>query len=175
MPPAGCPQVPAGVPWMLDDDGIRQFFLAHPFFQHDAHAACVRKYRNQGDTGKVTGQVGQVKRQARAHDDRVGAAHAGLAHVGGMRSDRFHDVDGNRAVAGGDIQGHADFTVQGDEIELVQHITVPASGGSLQQVRVMVAQVYARYRAQSAERGDIPGQPVRGNADTHAALDDGQQ
>ena len=51
-------------------------------------------------SGKSRRELRQVERQPGAHDDRVGAALAGLAHVGGVVGHRAHHVDRDHAAAG---------------------------------------------------------------------------
>lgn len=63
-------EVAARVGRMLDHDGVRQAVLFFdPLLQDDGDAAAIGQDRNQRDVRKSRGNLGQVQRQARAHDD----------------------------------------------------------------------------------------------------------
>ena len=66
-------QVAAGQPRVLDDDGVGQALLAFPLLHDQLHAAGVAEDRDQRRVRVVLRQVGQVQRQAGAHDDGVDA------------------------------------------------------------------------------------------------------
>ena len=139
------------------------------------HAARFRQDRYQRHFGIVGGHVGQVQRQAGAHDDGLGAAFAGLAHQGGMVAHRLHDVHGDHAAALRGVERGAHFTVQGDPVGVVDLLAVAAVLGLLDQVGMVMAQVHTGDGADRVLAGDRAGQAVGGNANAHAALDDGQQ
>ena len=167
-------EVAAGVARMLDDDRVRPASLARPFLDHELDAARVRQDRNQRDVGMVGGEIGKVERQSRAHDDRVDAARAGLAHAQRVVADGAHDVDGDDAAAAGERLRRADLAVERRHVGGRDGGLVGARFRR-HQIRMVAAQVDAGDRADRAQSGDGAGEPMRGNADAHSALDDRQR
>ena len=167
-------QMAAGIARVFDHDRVRQTILAHPFFQYDVCAARIRQDGDQRHVGKIPRHVGQLERQARAHHNGVRAALACLAHICGMRIHRLHYVNRNRATPSRQRECAADLAIQCDEIGLIERGLVAAAVRRSEQIGVMMAQIDAGYRAHRAKFRDRAGQPVRRDADTHAALDDRQ-
>jgi hypothetical protein len=78
-----------------------------------------------------------------------------------------------------DVARRADLAVECFEVGAVDRLPGGRAGadvrGARHQVRVVAPQVDRRDRAHGVLARDGPGQPVRGDADPHAALDDRQQ
>src|SRR5690606_31898101 len=134
----GCAQMSARMARMLDDHGGGQAALFKPFFQHDAHAARFGQNGDERDFLVVGCHVGQVDRQARAHDNGVRAAFASLFYQGGMVTYRFHDVDGDEPPPAGALAGSADFAVERHAVGLVD-------GGDRKSTRLNSSHVKIAY------------------------------
>src|SRR5690606_27455145 len=104
---------------ILDDDGVGQAILAHPFFEDDGNAAYVGQNGNDGSLGVVAGELGQVQRQTGAHHNGVGPGFARLAYVAGVFLDGLHDIDRNGAVAPRKLTRRFDFPVECNEVDFV--------------------------------------------------------
>jgi hypothetical protein len=165
----------AGVARMFDHDGVGQAVLVQPFLEHDTAAARIGQYGNQRNAREIFRHVGKIERQTGAHHDGVRTALARLAHISGVRADGLHHVYRNRTVVLRKGERTPDFAVQRDEIRLIEPGFVAAAIGCGQQVRVMMAQIDAGDGAHRAELRHRTRQPVRRDADAHAALHDRQQ
>jgi hypothetical protein len=73
------------------------------------------------------------------------------------------------------VQRGADFAVQGFQVDAVDQIAVIAFVGLLKQIGVVMAQIDAGDGAHRVLAGDRAGQTMSGNANAHAALNNGQQ
>jgi len=97
----------------------------------------------------------------------------------GVFADGAHDVDGQQAASLGQLPRSADFAAQGFQIGGIDAFLGALSGeqvpGLFHQVGVMAAQIDRGNGAYAAQRGHAAGQPVGGDADAHAALNNGQQ
>jgi hypothetical protein len=171
----GRAEVPPRVARMLDHDRIGQAVFAHPFLHHDLHAAGVGQDRDQRNAGMACRHVRQVEGQSRAHHDRVGAAFAGLAHISSVLAHRLHHVHRDRAASLGQHQRLSYFAVQRDQVDAIDGRLVAGDHRLRQQIGMVVAQVDARHGADRAHARHAPGEPVRGDAHAHSALDNGQQ
>jgi hypothetical protein len=171
----GRAEMPARVARMLQHDRIRQAFLAHPLAQQQAHAARVGQDGNQRDLPEARGELRQVERQSRAHHHRLRAALAGLAHVVRVLRDRAHHVHRDQAAALRERERRAHLPVERLEVGGVDRALVARAAGALHEVGMQAAQVDARDGADGPEARHAAGEPVRGHADAHAALDDRQQ
>jgi len=174
LDPGGA-QVAARIARVLDDDRIRQPVLAHPLAHHERHAAGVGQDRHERDVRKARRELGQVQRQPGAHHDGVRTRLAGLAHQVRMLVDRLHHVDRDRAPAFRVLLGQADFAVERDQVDPVEGFAVADALALGQQVRMVVPEVHRRDRTERTGARHRGGEPVRGNADPHASLDDRQQ
>ena len=163
-----------GVRRMLDHDRVGQAPLLHPLLEHERNAAGVGQNRDQGDI-VVSRHIGQVERQTGTHHDRIRAAFAGDPHIVRLGIDRLHHVDGNHAPPFAQGAGCVDLARQRREIGSLERRTVGVGAAHLHQIGVMVTQIDAGDRAKRALAGYAAGEPVGGNADAHAALDDWQQ
>ena len=171
---ARCTQMAAGVTWMFDNDGVGQAVLAQPFFQHDAGAAHIRQNRHQGHVRKIPRHVGKIERQSRTHHDGMGTALAGLAHIGRMRVYRLHHVDCDGAPTLRQQECLLDLAIEGNQVYLIECGFVTLTLGLRQQIRVMMTQIDAGDGAHCTMARHRAGEPVRRDADTHAALNDRQ-
>jgi hypothetical protein len=92
-----------------------------------------------------------------------------------MGIDGLHDVHGDHAVAVGQPARGLDLAAQRDQIGLRERFVTRIGAALLDEIGVMVAQVDTRDGAERALARNAAREPVRGNADAHAALHDGQQ
>ena len=163
------------IAWMFDHDGIRQTRFTQPFLEYDADATRVGKNRNQRDIRVRSGQVRQVKWQARTDHDCAHTGFARLTHVGGIFRDCPHNIYGNQAISTGNLSCRVYFTIDGKQIHPVNEILVAAFCRLRHQVGMMAPQIHARQRTDGAGSGNVPGKPMRGDADAHTALNNRQQ
>ena len=101
----GGAEVSAGEEGVFDDDGVWQAVFAGPFFEDDGDASDVGQDGDEGDVGEVGHEVGEVQGQAGADDEGICAALAGLAGRVRRTGRQAHDVDGDEAVAVGEVAG----------------------------------------------------------------------
>ncbi len=159
---------------MFDDDRVGQAPLLHPLLQYECDAATVGENRNQGDIVAL-GHVRQVERQPRAHHDGISTVLAGDPHIVRVCIDRFHHVDGQHAAPFAQGAGRVNLACQRGEIGAFERRTIRIRPAQIDQIGVMMAQVNAGDRAKCALTRDAASQPVRRNANAHAALNDRQQ
>ena len=175
----GGAQVTAGQTRMLDDDGVRQPAFLFPFAHQQLHAARVRQDRDQRGGRKVTRDLGQVQRQSGADDDGVCAAGQRLPHIGLVGAQGLHHVDGDQAVAAGDLAGALDLAVQRQQVGGVNQLArmgfLVQVAGLRHQVGVAPPQVHRGDGADAAQPRHRTGQPAGRHAHAHAALHHRQQ
>ncbi|ABA50512.1 hypothetical protein BURPS1710b_2316 [Burkholderia pseudomallei 1710b] len=159
---------------MLDHDRIGQTPFLHPLLQHERDAAAVRQDRDQRDVVPLR-HVRQIERQARAHHDRVRAELACDAHIVGVRAHRLHHVDRDHAAPLAPRLRALDLARERLEVRRLHRLAIRMLLAALDQIGMVMAQVDARDRAERAFARDASGEPMRGDADAHPALHDGQQ
>jgi hypothetical protein len=85
-----------------------------------------------------------------------------------------HDVDRNEAVRS-ERARRANLAIQGFEVGIGMRARVVTLAQPLHDIGVQAAQVDARDGADCAFLRDTAGKAMCGDADTHTALDDGQE
>ena len=150
--------------------GVRQVAGAgQPFFADDGGGAGRRHNGHQLGAefflflvAEIAQNFGQFRGKARAGKDDVRALHNGGAHQGGEVGQGDHDVDADDAV--GDLARFFDFRGQGAAV---------GANRVLGHIRFAHADHCAGDNADAALGGHSGGEAMQGNADAHAALDDG--
>jgi hypothetical protein len=88
--------------------------------------------------------------------------------------DGAHHVHGNQSAALRDFLRRADLAVERHQVRALDRRAVAQLVGVLHEVGMVAAQVDAGDRADAGCVRDGAGEPVGGNADAHAALDERQ-